>query len=108
MNIYAKAAEILIERGWTKGYLRASDGYCVNGALMEAAGFPLLYKTYGDPRFELLILPIIEHLSLSATDDGDCLGSYLDDWNDADETTKDDVLATLEAVASPVQEAVIA
>ncbi|GGR51529.1 DUF6197 family protein [Streptomyces roseolus] len=90
MNIFAKAAEVLMEKGHHKGDMRNGKGaVCAIGALCDAAGNSEQAVTLADQAAEYLGMARFPSGTLHA----------LARWNDAPERTAEDVILLFKELA---------
>jgi hypothetical protein len=109
-EVFEKAADLIKERGHTKGVYVDSEGcVCTLGALGVTLGVKFVHKSF-DPN------PHPEHFSLDLMNYGEYLGEFFKDWegrngwsfvhvwNDDDDTTSEDAQRLLRECAEDIRE----
>ena len=90
-EVYREAASLIRKYGWVQGeYGGTEEGFCINGALYEAARLlgnpPLIYR-----RVRLRLLPLLP-------------GAFrISNWQDDPHRTVEDVLTLLEQAATEAE-----
>lgn len=84
-----KGARELVAKGWTQGAFQRGGCYCALGAIIKAA----------EPVSEARLVAedeAVRHLQ-------DLVGNYVDEWNDEDYRTQDEVVAAFDKAIERVE-----
>jgi hypothetical protein len=101
-----EAAVLLEEHGWGQGFTYSSQGYCIGGAMNRATGTTCWNSWWMEPLAQVIreqypdFLARLETQSPAGWLAGHPEGRLIAGWNDAEDRTKDEVLAVLEKLAT--------
>lgn len=115
----AEVKRIIIEEGWTTGRLHRSEGYCLDGAILKAAGYnppcydgfsldnpkgeetESLYAVMGsreDTRLDAILVAVASELPKLTSHSDEPAHMTIYGWQDVHGRTMEEVLAILDQV----------